>query len=76
MQLIPSQVFQYTDVIFLSIFAPPHFIKAETKKNRAPRPIADAIKKGKNAICKTPAPIVNTLYGIGEKPAKNTTQTP
>jgi len=45
-----------------------------TRKNRAPRLINDAIKNITRLISKTPEVTVNTLYGMGVKPAVNITQ--
>ena len=44
-------------------------IRNETRKNRADLLIVDAIKNMGKEILNAPAPIVNTLKGIGVKPA-------
>ena len=44
-----------------SIFGPTFATKPATRKNRNPRPMADAITKGKNAIDNKPAVMVNSL---------------
>ena len=56
--------------------APPQAISPATRKKRAPRPISEASVNGSRAIERAPAAMVNTLYGIGEKPAMNTAQKP
>ena len=56
--------------------SPPQAIRPATRKKRAPRPINEASVNGSRAIDATPAAIVNTLRGIGEKPAMKIAQKP
>lgn len=51
------------------MFSPNFQIKNATAKNRAERPIIDAIINIKKLISNAPAEIVNILYGNGVKPA-------
>ncbi len=49
--------------------SPNFHISPATRKNRAVRLTADAIKNLIRSISNAPAVIVNTLYGIGVNPA-------
>ena len=65
------------DIISFGSIAGPNFAKHQaSKKKRAPRPITEARMNGNKANCRTPAAIVNILYGMGENPATNTAQKP
>ena len=46
-------------------------IRAASEKNLSGLPIAEAIKNIKKFTLKTPAVMVNTLYGIGVRAAPN-----
>ncbi len=55
----------------------PNFqINKDTRKNRADRLMADAIKNNSRLISNAPADIVKILYGIGVKPAVKMTINP
>ena len=53
----------------LFIFSPYFQIRNETRKKRADLLIVDAIKNKGKEISNAPALMVNTLNGIGVKPA-------
>ena len=55
----PKTSIHLRNVFYIAL--PPHLISPATRKNLSPRPIADAIKNGRNAICKKPALTVNSL---------------
>ncbi len=55
---------------------PPRRTSPATRKKRAARPMSEPKKKPGKFNAATPAAIVNTLYGMGEKPATKMTQTP
>ena len=58
------------------IFLPNFQIKNETRRNRADLLIAEAITNIVIGILNAPEEIVNTLKGIGVKPAVNTMKKP
>ena len=53
---------------------PNRFIKNPMRKNLNDRLQIEASRNGKKEICAAPAATVNTLYGMGVKPAVNTAQ--
>ena len=55
-------------------FSPTYLKIKPTIKNLSPLPIIEAITKTKKLTLKSPAPIVKTLYGIGEKAEIKTVQ--
>src|SRR5690606_19957035 len=59
-----------------SSFGPPQAISPASRKKRPPRPTTEPRPKASKGMPAAPEAMVNTLYGIGVKPATSTIQKP